>query len=334
MKMKIKFLCSILIMILAFCISLPITAKASYTYKIKMIIGGTGDENAAFVNDLSSGLTVISDTATVALSNDKSSIEISDLQYGDDIVFDPKSSVEISAVETSKYYVKGIRRSGADSVSTKSAFTVDRDETYVIAYGVGEVVPYQVSYLDEAGVSLASTATFYGALGEEIYIPYRYIEGYVPNTLNIHCISLKESQKFEFIYRKGSATADAQTASSGNGRTEYSSIAGEPEYIYQSVSRPGDATGTVNNRSGLNVAAGNNDDDNNGEANVGEATIQEDETPLGIEDVMEISDEEVARIGEKDDILTIYKRYAILVTVFGLMSIITTMIVSAKKKEK
>ena len=342
--------CSILMMVLIAGLMMisPITAKADYTYRINIVLGGTGEENAAFLSDLSSGLAVVSNGASVKISEDKNVITILGLDYNDEIIFNPKNSVAISTPEGdyTKYYVKGVRRSGADAVSTKSAFKVTQDDSYVIAYGVGSVIPYTVSYKDTDGNDLLATETFYAALGEEIYIPYRYISGYTPNAYNIHCGSVKENQAFVFTYTKGTATQGTQTINETRteyenvgGGTTYTYVEGDPEYVYQTIPRPAEQ-GTINNRDagGAGQAAGAGEGgaaegagDAGGQA--GE-TIADEDTPLGVEDVIDITDEDVAK--GVDDSLKAgdYKRYAIIAAVFGLFVFILALIATIKYTRK
>lgn len=322
-----------LIMIMAVTAVMPMTAKAeNYTYRINIVLGGTADVNAAFLEDLSASLTVVSDTATVSLTG-ADCITISDLMYEDSVSFDPRSAVAISG-ENAKYYVKGMRVSGANDVVSKSAFTVTQDDSYVIAYGVGSSVPYTVKYLDEAGNSLLETATFYGALGEEVYVPYRFISGYVPNAYNLHSDSLVENQEFVFTYKKGSSQNTVYNTSTS---TSYSTVQGAPSYTYQSVSRD---MGVVNNRdqqAGGNQAAGGG---NAGDAaaggqageTAGDTTIEDTETPLAVEDVIDIEDEEVAKAVASSALIDTYKRYAFVILLIGMVVVLVTALATAKEK--
>ncbi|MBE5911507.1 hypothetical protein [Pseudobutyrivibrio sp.] len=324
----------ILMMVMAVTVMMPLTAKAeSYTYRINIVLGGTAETKAEFLNDLSSSLTVVSNTASVSF-NGADCITISDLMYEDSVAFDPKSAVAITG-ENAKYYVKGMRVSGANDVVSKSAFTVTQDDSYVIAYGVGSSVPYTVKYLDNAGNSLLETATYYGALGEEVYVPYRFISGYTPNAYNLHVDKLAENQEFIFTYTKA---AGGNTVYNTSTSTSYSTVQGAPSYTYQSVARD---LGTINNRdqqAGGNQAGGGNQGGEAAAAGEGEqaggdaTTIDDTETPLGVEDVIDIKDEEVAKAVATNALLDSYKKYAFVILIIGIAVIFITVLASAKEK--
>ena len=314
-------------------------SQAAYSYEVSFILGGTKDEGASFNSDLSSGLSVVSDTAKVEVLADR--IVVSELQYNDEIVFNPKSAVAIAnedATTPAKYYVKGVRRSGSNDASTKSAFFVTQDDSYVIAYGVGAAVPYEVRYVDGAGNALAESATYYGVLGEELYIPYRYIDGYEPNASNLHCNSLKENQIFEFVYQKATAPAGTITYIDDS-RTEYSTVQGSTEYVYEAVPRPAAETvnaGVTNNR---NAARGGNAAAE--EQNVDEQDaeqIDEPDVPAGREDVVdvqEIEDEEVPQKGFDEKAFDYIKRYCIVIAFLGMLIILITVIgLRLQKRER
>ena len=339
--------CSFLMIVfmLSFMIANPIIAKADYTYKINIVLGGTGEENASFTTDWSSGLSVSSEGAVVKISSDKTVITISGLAYNDEIVINPKSIVKITASDDSysKYYVKGIRRSGADAAPTKSAFAVTKDDSYVIAYGVGAVVPYTVSYKDTAGTKLLETETFYAAEGEEIYIPYRYVSGYTPNAYNLHCKSVKANQAFEFVYTKGTGGGGVinetrtETENISDGTT-VTTVQGSPEYVYQTVSGPRQQ-GTINNRAagggqggqGGQAEGGGNAGGGNGDQN-GES-IEDANTPTGPQDVIDIEDEEVAKgITDEEGFMNNIMRYAMILTLIGILAIILVIVTSIKWK--
>ena len=337
--------CSFLILalMLSFIITNPIIAKADYTYRINIVLGGTGEENASFINDWGAGLSVASEKAVVKISGDKTVITIEGLDYNDEIIINPKSIVAINKTEDSysKYYVKGIRRSGADAAPTKSAFVVTQDDSYVIAYGVGATVPYTVSYKDVGGNKLLETETFYAAEGEEIYIPYRYVDGYTPNTYNLHCSSVKANQAFEFIYTKGTAGGvinETRTETENiSGGTTYSTVEGAPEYVYQTI--PSERQqGVVNNRN-TGGGQGEQDADSNEGGNAGGGAggqnsegIEDGETPTGIPDVIDITDEEVAKGIDEEAFKDNLIRYAIVLALIGIMAIIVVIVLSIKNR--
>ncbi len=119
----------------------------------------------------------------------------------------------------SKYYAKGIRESGRDnSTVTASAFKVDGDADYVMAYGMkGNMVAYHVNYQDEDGSRLSDSRTYYGNVGDKMVAAYLYIEGYTPQALSIaKTLSENEAENvITFVYVKD--TADDTQASGGSG---------------------------------------------------------------------------------------------------------------------
>ncbi len=328
-----------LILTLALSLIIPCTARAeSYTYSINIVLGGTEEVGADFLTDMSNYLTIMSGENSVA--NAKvvgDTIKISGLNYNDQISFNPKGAVSVAPQEGKSYYVKGMRVSGSNDVVSASTFTVTKDNSYVIAYGVGAVVPYTVKYLDEAGNQLLETATYYGALGDEVYVPYRFIDGYVPNAYNIHAASLKENQEFVFTYKKGTGSA-AGTVYNTNTVTSYGTVQGENEIQYQIV-QVGGGEGVVNNRQddGAAAAAGGQGGQGQNEAGAEGAgadettSIEDTETPMGVEDVIEIDEEEVAKSIDSDIIYDTYKRYAFVVAIIGSILVLT--IIGATAKE-
>ena len=117
----------------------------------------------------------------------------------------------VSLNDESKYYVKGIRESGkgTEEVSETgsgqrvAAFTVDKDQDYVVAYGVlTNPVAYTVNYQTAAGRELAPSETYYGNIGDRPVIAYQYIEGYQPQAYNLTKTLSKDPAEnvFTFIY--------------------------------------------------------------------------------------------------------------------------------------
>lgn len=312
---KITGLILSMTLVLGLAATFPMAAKAAesqpYTYTIKIILGGTGEEGAKFVG------------------TDSDCITVGGLNYGDEFIFDPKVKVEISPVTTkdeagnevyySKYYVKGMRRSGSNDTVSSSAFTVTQDETYVIAYGVGEVVPYTVRFIDESGNRLLDDATYYGAEGEEVYVPHRYIDGYVSNTDNIHIKALVANQVVDFIYTKNVGKTVYRNSETVN----YSTVHGAAEPIYQVIPRQTVENLPVNNN---RVQAGDADSEaavaQTGEAvdDEGDATeITEPEVPLSGRQELTIPDEDVPEalvdIGDEHR----YVSYFIIIALMGIV---------------
>lgn len=318
--------------------SFSTVAKAAYTYRVNIILGGTGEEGSAFLPGFGD-----------KLSADGKTLTFENLEYGDQFIFNPKDAVAITPQEKtnedgtkvtySKYYVKGFRKSGDNNLS-KSAFKITGDETFVIAYGVGEVVPYTVNFVDKAGNKLLESATYYGAAGEEVYVPYRYVDGYQLDASckeNGHIKALKANQVVNFVYVK-SSDVNSRTVYNTTENTTYSTVTGLPEYVYQVVPTQGvvDDAGIANNRNqnagqaagGAGNANGNPDGADAGEDSQATETteISEPEVPEGAEDVFEIEDEEVAKNVDQSAIMQRYIRYLIIIAVIGVMVVLTGII--------
>ncbi|MBQ2283130.1 MAG: hypothetical protein II250_03015 [Agathobacter sp.] len=128
-------------------------------------------------------------------------ITVTGLEYGDIVSVRAQSSVTL---KKSKYYIGGIRESGQDNGTvSKSAFKVEGDREYVVAYGIkGNMVAYTVNYIDEEGNALLDSETYYGAVGDRPVIAFRYVDGYWPQTYNLtKQLSANEADNvFTFVY--------------------------------------------------------------------------------------------------------------------------------------
>ena len=336
-KLKRLFGFSLIMTMLCSLIS-PIGVRAEeYTYQISIIRGGTEEIGAGFVSDMSDSLTIVSASDEVSVSSNKDSVIIKGLRYNDQISFNPKSAVEIPDDSNDKYYVKGMRISGSNDVVSESTFSVTKDNSYVVAYGVGAVVPYTVKYLDGAGNALAQQNTFYGAIGDEVYVPYKYIDGYIPNALNLHTTSLKENDEFVFTYTK--ASSGGQTIYNTTTSTSYGVVEGEGQMTYQfvpaavrEVAGNGTAGGTANGN-GQGQAGGAAGGNQNNEAANGnnEVAIEDTQTPTAA-DVIDIDDEDVAKAGETEKMFDVLERTAMVIAIFGLLLVLLTIGVAIKEK--
>lgn len=105
--------------------------------------------------------------------------------------------------EYEKYYVKGIKPSGADLELSNPAFTdVTKDMDYVVVYGIAndEMVDYTVEYIDNAtGKPFPNVPSkhYKGKVGDKPIVPYLYIEGYVPQAYNLTMTLRGEKDKPE-----------------------------------------------------------------------------------------------------------------------------------------
>ncbi|MBE5918431.1 MAG: hypothetical protein E7272_01180 [Pseudobutyrivibrio ruminis] len=340
---KIRKIGSSLLMILfMICMTMTISVKveAGYTYKVSFIIGGTGDEGASFKTDYGSYLNVSNPEAEISVTAD--CVTVKNLKYNDEISFNPKDAVKIEKAdsEAAKYYVKGCRRSGDNASSNQSAFSVKKDDSYVIAYGVGTVVPYQVKYLDEKGSSLAESVTYYGGAGEEVYVPYKYIDGYTPKVNNYHIESLKENQVIEFTYTKAKAPSGTTTYINDS-RTEYSTVKGQDSIIYQPTENqtPVDEGGVINNRETTPNANPQNTVDQNDEEADNVEEIQDESTPAAREDIVDIPDEDTAKgiLDNKAEQAFMFK-YSLLIAILGvalvLIFVVAAIQANKEKREK
>lgn len=132
----------IMMMSLTVFLSLAYTQVCAYGYKVTLYTGNQGTIN----------------------SQNEMSINVSKGQM---------VSLDLSQIELpqdSKYYVKGIRLSGHDSVDNldPATFVVNGDLDYVVVYGVkGNQVAYTIRYVDENGKQLSEDTVLYGNVGDK-----------------------------------------------------------------------------------------------------------------------------------------------------------------------
>lgn len=202
-----KMMQKMLAVLTALCLSLgllPVSAYAAdtgYTYTVTIYAGNQGafTENIQlFVDHTRSGNTRQSEVRAEA-----GIITVANLAKDDIVTVDLQSDA-LQLHENSRYYVKGIRKSGRDNntVAT-SIFQVDRDADYVVAYGVqGDMVAYTVNYQDADGNELLPSNTYYGNVGDKPVVAYRYIEGYEPENLALTktLVTNEAENVFTFVY--------------------------------------------------------------------------------------------------------------------------------------
>ncbi len=176
-------------------LAVPQAAGEGYTYTVRIYAGQQG----TMVGSGNNG---------GRISESGNMLICENVPYGNQIIFH-NNMVELN--DGSKYYVKGIRESGkgTDEVSETggsqrvAAFTVDKDQDYVVAYGVlTNPVAYTVNYQTAAGRELAPSETYYGNIGDRPVIAYQYIEGYQPQAYNLTKTLSKDPAEnvFTFIY--------------------------------------------------------------------------------------------------------------------------------------
>ena len=329
----------------------PNVAKAeSYTYQVKILIGN--NEDASFISEGVDSLKAKYGDERVSVKDDV--LTIKELEYGEEIDIRVDQLIQISPnAETgnTKYYLSGLRVSGGDTIVTQATKdadgnravtlngTVEGDEDYVVAYGVGSTIPYTVRYVDADGNALAPDDIYWGTPGEIVLVPARHIDNYYPDALyRTTSAGLKENTVFTFQYTKN------------NGRvvyideTTYSSdtVYGEPVYEYQYVNRgtrTADGGRTTRPAAGGGNGAANAEGDNadadagddNGDAGAGQTTIEDEQTPL---DVIDIDDPDTAKHGEtaKDN----FRRnmiIGILIAIIAVVIILIALLVANKKRK-
>lgn len=222
----------IMMMSLTVFLSLAYTQVCAYGYKVTLYTGNQGTIN----------------------SQNEMSINVSKGQM---------VSLDLSQIELpqdSKYYVKGIRLSGHDSVDNldPATFVVNGDLDYVVVYGVkGNQVAYTIRYVDENGKQLSEDTVLYGNVGDKPVVAYKYIDSYIPQAYAL-TKTLVENEKenvFTFTYKPGEtgeiieninivttviSTTPSTNANQGNNGT-------------------GNATGGTQNNDGDTTTAGDED---------------------------------------------------------------------------
>lgn len=175
------------------------TLAEEYTYQVTFYSGNQGTFNGTeglSVDNHSSG-----SEYTVEENGDE--ITVSGLKQGDIVSFDVQAGA-VQMSDDSKYYLRGIRQSGRDNDTVQtSAFRVDGDAEYVLAYGIrGNQTGYTVNYQDAQGNELAPSRTYYGNVGDKPVVAYLYIEDYNPQTLALtRTLSENEAENvFTFVY--------------------------------------------------------------------------------------------------------------------------------------
>ena len=172
-------------------------------------------------------------------------LEYDSVAYGSRVIF---SRNDVQLFDNSKYYVRGLRKSGVDNSEAQQSlsFEVTEDQDYVVAYGIlGDAVSYVINYQDREGNTLAPSETYYGNVGDKPVIAYLYIEGYRPQAYNLtRTLSENAAENvFTFIYTPisegGGGTPPAENQTQGGG-TENPGTTGTPG----TPGAPGE-TGTV-----------------------------------------------------------------------------------------
>ncbi|WP_028242531.1 MucBP domain-containing protein [Pseudobutyrivibrio ruminis] len=308
--------------------SISTVSYADYQYTVRIYLGGTGDEGASFT------------------SSEGSAYLDYKVDAGNTFSFNPTTEVTISSTDA-KYQVIGLRPSGdfnheklVDNISGK---TIDKDETYVVAYGTYKTVPYTAEFVNEAGTKISEDLVYYGIKGKTFNAPYKEIDGYVPKdgTKN-KAITLTESDEVvQFVYtNRGTGSTIYNTIEN----TEYSTVRGANQRVTQTIpgeTQPADQSAVTNNRNQDNRNQGAATDDSLAvETDVANDTEVDDSTTPAISgnEETEIPDEDVARaVGDRKTI-TNYFIYLIIIAILGFLivciSVIGTVVVNYDKKHK
>lgn len=211
-----------------------------------------------------------------------------DLPAGSTVSFTAQTAVTLE--ENSKYYVKGVRLSGRDNADVMATLTIDKvekDEAYVVVYGIkGNQVSYTVKYQDAKGKELAPDEVFYGNVGDKPVVAYKYISGYRPKALGLTKTLSENEAENVFIF-------EYTGAAEGSGGTKY--VDGPTTIIYNDRYVPG--TG--------GAGAGGQANDEEDEGTAGQGTGEE--TPDGAageestqpQEIVDLDDEETP-LGEID----------------------------------
>ena len=318
---------------------------STYTYRIKISLGNNAN---AYFDD--TAVAELENNYTVSLSSSGKNLVISELAYDSNVTFNFGDLIKVKTdnteTETSKYYVKGLRVAGSDDLvnDTNKSVTlhVVGDESYVVAYGVGNIIPYTVRYVDEDANELLPDETLYAAEGEVVYVPARHIKGYVPDYYyRTASNGLKKDTVFTFEYHK--RVIGEETEVIEKTETSSSTIEGDPEYEYEYEYIDGGSTGTttgggnttvttqnngggnggtVNNRADGDDGAGAGDADAGAAGNEGGETIEDDNTPGGILDI------------DTRDTLIRNMIIGIIIAIIAVASILVTLYIANKKRKQ
>lgn len=230
---------SVLAIVLALCMCLPLTAFAApddTTYTIRLYGGNRGTVNA------------------------QDMVEWTNVPYG--------STVDLGratvAVTDGKYYVKGARPAGLDNVKdveyvaladvngklTGTAM-VTEDADYVIAYGIlADRVEYTVRCVDTAGNELAPAQAFIGDVGDMPAMAAPYFENYVPNAYNATFVLTDDPSQNVITFTYARLANGYTTQQNPNGTIDVVTPAGTRVPV---VAGPSATVSTANAAAGITV---------------------------------------------------------------------------------
>lgn len=303
------------------------TLAEEYTYQVTFYSGNQGTFNGTeglSVDNHSSG-------SQYAVEENGDEITVSGLKQGDIVSFDVQAGA-VQMADDSKYYLRGIRQSGRDNDTVQtSAFRVDGDAEYVLAYGIrGNQTGYTVNYQDAQGNELAPSRTYYGNVGDKPVVAYLYIEDYNPQTLALtRTLSENEAENvFTFVYTPvpievitepgdtitntttvtetvpgttdegtaaGTGTAGTGTAGTGTGTAGTAGEgAGAAGTAGEGTGAAGEGTGAAGtDETGTAGTDGTAAGETDAAADEGTTDIQDEEVPQDNQDLTDLDEEEV-----------------------------------------
>lgn len=303
------------------------TLAEEYTYQVTFYSGNQGTFNGTeglSVDNHSSG-------SQYAVEENGDEITVSGLKQGDIVSFDVQAGA-VQMADDSKYYLRGIRQSGRDNDTVQtSAFRVDGDAEYVLAYGIrGNQTGYTVNYQDAQGNELAPSRTYYGNVGDKPVVAYLYIEDYNPQTLALtRTLSENEAENvFTFVYTPvptevitepgdtitntttvtetvpgttdegtaaGTGTAGTGTAGTGTGTAGTAGEgAGAAGTAGEGTGAAGEGTGAAGtDETGTAGTDGTVAGETDAAADEGTTDIQDEEVPQDNQDLTDLDEEEV-----------------------------------------
>lgn len=204
---------------LALALAVPAgTEAAQYTYTVRLYAGAQGILDSGVVVEIRDSVDRdVTGERTIEVAGDGSCVTVKGLLYDDKIIFDVATPVDgegaVTLKENSegvkKYYVRGLRESGADTSSHDetgvgfAGYRVVEDKDYVVAYGIrGDMTQYKVEYVDQSGNTLLPAKTYQGKAGDYVVAAYRYVEGFQPYAYNLgKTLSANEAENlFRFVY--------------------------------------------------------------------------------------------------------------------------------------
>ncbi|MCR5196737.1 MAG: hypothetical protein K6D38_10465 [Pseudobutyrivibrio sp.] len=325
-----------------YCVNITLTGADGFKFNqdaVKSIFG----EGASI-----SGETVVIPHVSYGTHYD---VVLNDANHNPYLVTEPADAGDDGLI----YYVKGLRVAGDDAIigsevtDKKDVFgnkimnypdvaqiDIKGDESYVVAYGVGQAVEYKVRYLDEAGNNLLPDDDKFGAKGRKCYVPSKHIDGYKPDALfKTNSKGLAKGDVFTFVYSENQGTVVVNGPDTVT--EEYVEVEGEPKYEYQYNYNRRVVDGTTTNRAGNggNRVGGDNaadDADTILENNDTENTaIVDEDVP---KDVVDIAEDQVAKHGHKKS--NHFARNIIIGIIIAALAIGTILVASitAQKKRK